>query len=41
MSVHIPHTNSGICKAKVIPGWDCETDCARIIASSSDIDSIW
>ena len=29
MSVHIPHTNSGICKAKVIPGWDYEADCAR------------
>ena len=29
MSVHIPHTNSGVCKAKVIPGWDYEADCAR------------
>ena len=25
-SVHIPHTNSGVCKAKVIPGWDYEAD---------------
>ena len=22
LSVQIPHTNSGVCKAKVIPGWD-------------------
>ena len=22
-------TNSGVCKAKVIPGWDYEADCAR------------
>ena len=30
MSVHIPHTNSGVCSlAKVIPGWDYEADCAR------------
>ena len=29
MSTHIPHTNSGVCKAKVIPGWDYEADCAR------------
>ena len=29
MSVHIPYTNSGVCKAKVIPGWDYEADCAR------------
>ena len=29
MSVHVPHTNSSVCKAKVIPGWDYEADCAR------------
>ena len=29
MSVHIPHTSSAVCKAKVIPGWDYEVDCAR------------
>ena len=29
MSVHIPHTSSAVCKAKVIPGWDYEADCAR------------
>ena len=29
LSVHIPHTNSGVCKAKIIPGWEYETDCAR------------
>ena len=30
-SVHNPHTNSRVCKAKpkVIPGWDYEADCAR------------
>ena len=28
MSVHISYTNSGVCKAKVIPGWDYEADCA-------------
>ena len=29
MTVHIPHTNSIGRKVKLIPGWDCETDCAR------------
>ena len=29
MTVHIPHTNRTGRKVKVIPGWDCETDCAR------------
>ena len=29
MSVHIPHTSSAVCKAKIIPGWDYEADCAR------------
>ena len=29
MTVHIPHTYSGVCKAKVILGWDYEADCAR------------
>ena len=29
MSVYIPHTNSGVCKAKVILGWDYEADRAR------------
>ena len=27
-SVHITHTSSDVCKAKVIPGWDYEADCA-------------
>ena len=29
MTVHISHTYSTGRKVKVIPGWDCETDCAR------------
>ena len=29
MSVHIPHTNSGVCKAKVIRDLNYEADCAR------------
>ena len=29
MSVHIPHTNSGVYKLKIIPCWDYEADCAR------------